>query len=77
MLMEMHGKINALDERSIGQAKQISAIFDKLNKLPEPGECIQGERNANAIKALAWVGSLVTTAFLALIAYFHLGGAQR
>jgi len=72
LVINIFGRLEAIDERTKTQASQIDTIFRKLNRLTEPGDCMQGERNSAAIRALTWVGGLITTAVFSVITYFHI-----
>ena len=72
VMLNIHDRLGGIESTLKAQNDQIGAIFSRLKDVPTNGNCIQGERNANSIKALAWAGSMVTTAFFAVVTYFHL-----
>ena len=71
VMMNIHDRLGGIESTLNTQKDQIGAIFNRLQDVPANGNCIQGERNSNAIKALTWVMGLGGIAFSTVIAYFH------
>lgn len=68
ILMDIHGKVSAIDERTELHTRQIGVIFSMMN---DKG-CACGKRNAEAIKWLWTVVCIGCTAIMGIIGYFHL-----
>jgi hypothetical protein len=69
LLRDLHGMVERIDERTEMHSRQIGTIFSMMNG----GGCASGRQNATAIRWLWTIGSLVTVAVFAVIAFFHVG----
>ena len=58
-----------IDERTADHTKQL----DNINKIMNNGGCAKGKRNANDIRWIWTIGTIVATGVFGAMAYLHLG----